>query len=245
MAKKLLEEATVRRFMKIAGIQSLNENFVDSLQEEEALEEEETVEEAKDADADADDDDKEKMKEAKDADKDKDKEKMEENLDEMYKEEDPTPDAPGEEEVDMPEPEEMGGDEEPDSSLQSRLMKVIEELADLADLDLELEGEEEAGEEEAGEEEAPMDNEAPEDVMQEGEHMPEEPKTPEGAKPDSAPKVDDADPQDPNQDGDLKPLKTETGDMSGGTPVQESKALRDKLVEQIAERVSKRLKEMK
>ena len=233
MAKKLLEEATVRRFMKIAGIQSLNESFVDSLQEEEALEEEETVEEAKEA------------KEAKDE-----KEKMEENLDEMYKEEDPTPEVPGEEEVDMPEPEEMGGDEEPDSSLQSRLMKVIEELADLADLDLELEGEEEAGEEEAGEEEAgeeeaPMDNETPEDVMQEGEHMPEEPKTPEGANPDRAPKVDDADPQDPNQDGDLKPLKTETGDMSGGTPVQESKALRDKLVEQIAERVSKRLKEMK
>jgi hypothetical protein len=34
MAKKLLEEATVRRFMKIAGIQTLSENFVDTLEED-------------------------------------------------------------------------------------------------------------------------------------------------------------------------------------------------------------------
>jgi hypothetical protein len=41
MAKKLLEEATVRRFMKIAGLQPLSENFVDNLEEEkeESLEE--------------------------------------------------------------------------------------------------------------------------------------------------------------------------------------------------------------
>ena len=39
MAKKLLEEATVRRFMKIAGLQPLSESFVDTLEEEETVEE--------------------------------------------------------------------------------------------------------------------------------------------------------------------------------------------------------------
>lgn len=41
MAKKLLEESTVRRFMKIAGLQPLSENFVQNLPEgeEEASEE--------------------------------------------------------------------------------------------------------------------------------------------------------------------------------------------------------------
>lgn len=243
MAKKLLEEATVRRFMKIAGLQPLSEGFVDKLEENEELEENTELEEGAD------------LEEKEEKDKKAKKEKMEENLEEMYKEEEPgmedaeaasEPEMDGEEEVEMEAPpEEMGDEDKPDSDVQGRIMDVIKQLADLADLELEME--EEGGEEDAADDMAP---EAPEDmgdeeVMEEGEHMEEPAEDPAGHKLDSAPKVDDADSKDPNQDPGFKPLPTATKDMDGGKPVQESKDFREQLIEQVAKRVAAKLKSVK
>ena len=201
MAKKLLEEATVRRFMKIAGLQPLSEGFVDKLEENEELEESTELEEGADLEEKEDKKDKKELEEGaeleegeeleegadleekEEKDKKAKKEKMEENLEEMYKEEEPgmedaeaasEPEMDGEEEVEMEAPpEEMGDEDKPDSDVQGRIMDVIKQLADLADLELEME--EEGGEEDAADDMAP---EAPEDmgdeeVMEEGEHMEE------------------------------------------------------------------------
>lgn len=238
MAKKLLEEATVRRFMKIAGLQPLSEGFVDNLEESEELEEGADLEEKKEEEKDK---------------KDK-KEKMEENLEEMYKEEEPgmedaeaesapEPEMADEEEVEMEAPpEEMGDEDKPDSDVQGRIMDVIKQLADMADLEIEMEEEgEEAGEKMEPEEPDMGD----EEVMEEGEHMEETAEDPAGHNLDSAPKADDADASDPNQDGAMKPLKMDTKDMDHGTPVQESKEFREQLIEQVAKRVAAKLKSMK
>ena len=226
MAKKLLEEATVRRFMTIAGLKPLSESFVDTLEEKEDKE------------------DKEDKKEDKKDEEDKkdDKKKMDENLDEMYKEEEPEQepmDASSEEEVEMPDDMDAG---EPDSSLQDRLVDIIKELADLADLDLELEGgEEEGGEEEGGEDvaEPPMEEEF---TLEESEHMEEPPKDPAGTSLENLPLVDDADSKDPNQD---PSEKEEEAMKEKGEHMDESKKARDQLVEQIAKRVAARLSKTK
>lgn len=262
MAKKLLEEATVRRFMKIAGLQPLSEGFVDNLEESEELEEGEELEESAELEEGeeleenteleegADLEEKKHKKDEKDK-KDK-KEKMEENLEEMYKEEEPgmedaeaesapEPEMSGDEEVEMDSPpEEMGDEDKPDSDVQGRIMDVIKQLADLADLELEME--EEGSDDEPAPEPEDMGDE---EVMEEGEHMEEPAEDPAGHKLDSAPKVDDADSKDPNQDPGFKPLSTVTKDMDGGKPVQESKDFREQLIEQVAKRVAAKLKSVK
>jgi hypothetical protein len=227
MAKKLLEEATVRRFMKIAGLQPLSEGFVDTLEEkkeeelkeEEDLKEEETVEEAQEAD---------KADKADEAGEDK---PMEENLDEMYKEEDPTPadDAPADEMPMDDEPE-----QEDDAELESALEKVLSALG----YEVSLEDKEDDAEE------MPMGDDEPEapEALEESEHMEEPPADPAGTSLENLPLVDDADSKDPNQD----PKKTEEEPMKDdGEHMAESKELKDKLVEQVAKRVAARLKKMK
>lgn len=141
MAKKLLEEATVRRFMKVAGIQSLSENFVGNLEEE--------------------------------------------NLEEMYKEEDEEPEAPeepndAEEEMDAGEDEEVEmdlvDDEGDMASSKDEIMKALEVIASAAlgekvDLEMEEDADEEMPEEEP---EAEADEEMPEPEEDAGEEMPED-----------------------------------------------------------------------
>lgn len=228
MAKKLLEEATVRRFMKIAGLQPLSEGFVDTLEEkkdeEEKLEEEETVEEAKEEKG----KDKEKLKEEDDAAEESKDGKMEESIEmeEGYgmSEEDPTPadDAPAAPMDDEP--------EEDDAELESALEKVLSALGYEVSLD-----------DEDKEEEMPMGDDEPE-ALDESEHMEEPPADPAGTSLESLPMVDDADSKDPNQD----PKQTEEEPMKeGGEHMGESKELKDKLVEQVAKRVAARLKKMK
>lgn len=218
MAKKLLEEATVRRFMKIAGLQPLSESFVDT------LEEEETVEEAK-----KEDEDEEEGKELKEEeDKEGEEEKMEESVEMeegygMKSEEDPTPadDMPApEEEVPMDEPEE----EMPELSddMKADILMAVADAIGAQEMV-------EADEEEANQEE---------DVMEEGEHMEEPAKSPAGEDLEHLKPMDAA----KNAPGDADMSK---GNESAGEHMAESKEFTNKLVEQVAKRVAARLKNLK
>lgn len=98
--KKILEEATIRRFMKLASIDKLSENFLDTVQEEEQVEEatettEETVEESEEIE-----EGKEEVTEA-----------AEETVEEATEEGAETVD----EEVQLPEEDDMEGGEEPEA----------------------------------------------------------------------------------------------------------------------------------
>lgn len=152
MAKKLLEESTVRRFMKIAGLQPLSESFVQELEEEvveEMYKEEEPGMEAGDM----------------------------EEPDMPEPEEMPSPEAPeapeeaGEEEVELD--AEMGEDDK---------VELLQKLAKALGVEVEVEADEEAGEEAGEEEmpEEPGAPEAEEEMMEEGEHMEETPVDPAG-----------------------------------------------------------------
>ena len=214
MAKKLLEEATVRRFMKIAGIKSLNENFAQELEEE--------------------------------------------VVEEMYKEEEPGMEA-DEEMPEAPEAPEAGeemapeeGEEEVELEVEGGKDEAVELLAKLADMlgvEVEVEGDEggeepemeEPADEEMPEEPAPEGEE--EEVMEEGEHTEEPAKGPAGENMESPPKVDDADPKDPNQDPSIKeqdPMKA-----TGEHMAESREAFKKRLVEQVAKRVAARLKNLK
>jgi len=173
MAKKILEEGTVRRFMKIAGLQPLSEGFVDNLEEE-------VVDESSHKDED-------KMEEGyneEEAGMDPMKEEAEEEPageEEMA----PEPEAAEDEEVevDMGDEDMMGEDEKVD---------LLQKLAQALGVDVEVEADEEP---EMGADEPAMDMEEPEakeeDVMEEGEHMDGEDK----AKPDGTQAPDDKDMQ--------------------------------------------------
>jgi len=173
MAKKILEEGTVRRFMKIAGLQPLSEGFVDNLEEE-------VVDESSHKDED-------KMEEGyneEEAGMDPMKEEAEE---EPAGEEEMAPEPEAEEdeevEVDMGDEDMMGEDEKVD---------LLQKLAQALGVDVEVEADEEP---EMGADEPAMDMEEPEakeeDVMEEGEHMDGEDK----AKPDGTQAPDDKDMQ--------------------------------------------------
>lgn len=216
MAKKILEEGTVRRFMKIAGLQPLSEGFVDNLEEE-------VVDESSHKDED-------KMEEAyneEEAGMDPMKEEAEE---EPAGEEEiaPEPEAAEDEEVevDMGDEDMMGEDEKVD---------LLQKLAQALGVDVEVEADEEP---EMGADEPAMDMEEPEameeakeekeeDVMEEGEHMDGEDK----AKPDGTQAPDDKD---------MQPLKASTTHMA-----ESREAFKNRIVEQVAKRVAERLKDLK
>ena len=104
MAKKLLNEATIRRFQSLANISPVNEMKSYS---EEKHEDEKKMEEAAYQEADEDG-----------------KEKMEETIEEMYKEQDPDPaDAEG-----APEMDDMEMGEEMDIDLTEEEAQVLIEL---------------------------------------------------------------------------------------------------------------------
>jgi len=150
MAKKLLEEATVRRFMKIAGLQPLSESFVETL-EEEAKEEEAKEEKAKE----------EEMKESVE---------MEEGYG-MKSEEDPTPadDMPApEEEVPMDEPEE----EMPELSddMKASILTAVADAIGAQEM-VEMDDEEEPGEEDVMEEGEHMEEPAKSPAGEDLEHL--------------------------------------------------------------------------
>jgi hypothetical protein len=203
--------------MKIAGLQPLSESFVDT------LEEEETVEEAKKEDEEED----KELKEEEDKDKDK-EEKMEESVEMeegygMKSEEDPTPadDMPApEEEVPMDEPEE----EMPELSddMKADILMAVADAIGAQEMV-------EADEEEAKQEE---------DVMEEGEHMEEPAKSPAGEDLEHLKPMDAA----KNAPGDADMSK---GNESAGEHMAESKEFTNKLVEQVAKRVAARLKNLK
>lgn len=184
MAKKILEEGTVRRFMKIAGLQPLSEGFVDNLEEE-------AVEESSHRDED-------KMEEGYNE-EEPGMEPMREEADEEPAGEDmspePEPEAAEDEEVevDMGDEGMMGEDEKVD---------LLQKLAQALGVDVEVEADEEP---EMGGDEPAMDMEEPEageeDVMEEGEHMEGEDK----ARPDGTQAPDDKD---------MQPLKSSTTHMA-------------------------------
>jgi hypothetical protein len=165
MAKKILEEGTVRRFMKIAGLQPLSESFVDAL-EEEAVEEGYKEEEAG----------MEPMKE----------EAEEGEEMEPAGEMEMAPEA-GEEEV------EVGMGDEGGMSEQDKV-DLLQKLAQALGVDVEVESDEGEGEGMEMGGEAPEGEMAPEageeeEVMEEGEHMDGEDK----AKPDGTQAPDNKD----------------------------------------------------
>jgi hypothetical protein len=217
MAKKLLEEGTVRRFMKIAGLQPLSEGFVDNLEEE-------VVEEKKE------EEDKEKMEEGYDeAEEGMEpmKEEAEEEMDAPADEMAPEPEAAEDEEIEM----DMGDEGMMD---EDEKVDLLQKLAQALGVDVEVEADEEGGEEEK--EEAPeapeADMEEPEaageeEMMEEGEHMEGE----EKAKPNGDVAPDDKD---------MQPLKASTTHMA-----ESREAFKNRLVEQVAKRVAERLKELK
>jgi hypothetical protein len=82
--------------------------------------------------------------------------------------------------------------------------------------------------------------EAEEEPLEEGEHMEEPAKDPAGHSLESPASVDDADSKDPNQDPKVK----EEDPMKAG-PDMMSEAFKRKLVEEVAKRVSLRLKNLK
>ena len=222
MAKKLLEERTVRRWAKIAGIRSLNENLDEMYNEEEKNEEE----------------------------------KEEEPMEEGYNEGEEEPEM-GDEEAPMEEPaeqpEEEGGDEEVDlvddemggSMGEDEKVELLQKLAQALGIDVEVEGDEggEGEESEMDMEEPAADMEEPEaeeEPLEEGEHMEEPAKDPAGHSLEKPAMVDDADSKDPNQ----APKMKEQDPMKAG-PHMMSEAFKKKLVEQVAKRVSARLKTLK
>ena len=185
--KKILEEATIRRFMKLASIDKLSENFLDTVQEEEQVEETtettaETVEEEKEIEEGADAEevteaaeetveegaDAEEVSEAKDEDEDKEKvDESEETVDE---------------EVQLPEEDDMEGGEEPEAmdmdmgaddaapAAEADVAAALKTIADAlgaAGIDIEVKDD---GEEMADEPEMDMGDEpAAEDPMQQEE----------------------------------------------------------------------------
>lgn len=109
--KKILEEATIRRFMKLASIDKLSENFLDTVQEEEQVEEatettEETVEESEEIE-----EGKEEVTEAAEETVEEVAEATEETVEEATEEGAETVD----EEVQLPEEDDMEGGEEPEA----------------------------------------------------------------------------------------------------------------------------------
>lgn len=233
MAKKLLEESTVRRFMKIAGIQPLTENFVDTMQEE--AEEEGPMQEEVEEEG--------PMQEAET--------EEEAPMEEAYNEGDEQP------EMDMEspneQPEEEGGDEEVDlvddemgSSMdEDQKVELLQKLAQALGIDVEVEGDDAEEpemdmEEPAEQPEEGGEDEEMEEPLEEGEHMEEPAKDPAGHSLESPETVDDADSKDSNQDPKVK----EQDPMKAG-PHMMSEAFKKKLVEQVAKRVSARLKEIK
>ena len=190
MAKKLLEENTVRRFMKIAGLQPLSENFVEKLEEVEEADEAEKADEEK---------------------------PMEEGYGSMP-EADPTPES------DMPSEEEMP---ELSDDLKAEILSAVADAIGAAEM---VEMEPEEGEGEAEEE----------DVMEEGEHMPngEKALSPDGDDLENPEKMDAASNAQP--DADMSKAKEGAGEH-----MQESKEFTKKLVEQVAKRVAARLKNLK
>ena len=222
MAKKILEEGTVRRFMKIAGLQPLSESFVDNLEEE-------VVEEVSH-------DDEDSMEEGYGK---KPKEPMAEEAEEemeMGSEEPEAMKEPEEEvEVDMPDEGMMDEDEKVD---------LLQKLAQALGVDVEVEADEEP---EMGPEEPKMDDAGPEgeeDVMEEGEHMEEPAKDPAGHSLESLPLVGDADSRDPNQSPKTK--EQDPTKAPGSKHMAESReAFKNRIVEQVAKRVAQRLKNLK
>jgi len=166
MAKKILEEGTVRRFMKIAGLQPLSEGFVDNLEEE-------AVEESSHRDED-------KMEEGYNEEEPGMEPMREEAAEEPAGEDmSPEPEAEAAEdeevEVDMGDEGMMGEDEKVD---------LLQKLAQALGVDVEVEADEEP---EMGADEPAVDMEEPEageeDVMEEGEHMKGEDKaSPDGTQ---------------------------------------------------------------
>mgnify|MGYP001549812892 CR=1 FL=1 len=167
MAKKILEEGTIRRFMKIAGLQPLSEGFVDNLEEE-------AVEESSHRDED-------KMEEGYNEEEPGMEPMREEAAEEPAGEDmspEPEPEAAEDEEVevDMGDEGMMGEDEKVD---------LLQKLAQALGVDVEVEADEEP---EMGGDEPAVDMEEPEageeDVMEEGEHMEGEDKArPDGTQP--------------------------------------------------------------
>ncbi len=188
--KKILEEATIRRFMKLASIDKLSENFLDTVQEEEKVEEAsdttaETVEEEKEIE----EGQEEAVEESKDetveegADAEEVTEATEETVEEATEEVAETVD----EEVSLPEEDDLEGGEEPEAmdmgaddaapAAEADVAAALRTIADAlgaAGIDIEVkdDGEDLADEPEVdmGDEPAdedPMQQEASEEVAEE------------------------------------------------------------------------------
>tara|TARA_B100000287_G_scaffold184707_1_gene174683 strand:- start:199 stop:858 length:660 start_codon:yes stop_codon:yes gene_type:complete len=188
--KKILEEATIRRFMKLASIDKLSENFLDTVQEEEKVEEAsdttaETVEEEKEIE----EGQEEAVEESKDetveegADAEEVTEAAEETVEEATEEVAETVD----EEVSLPEEDDLEGGEEPEAmdmgaddaapAAEADVAAALRTIADAlgaAGIDIEVkdDGEDLADEPEVdmGDEPAdedPMQQEASEEVAEE------------------------------------------------------------------------------
>ena len=224
MAKKILEEGTVRRFMKIAGLQPLSESFVDNLEEE-------VVEEVSHEDEDSMEEG--YGKEPKEPMAEEAEEEMEMGPEESEAMEEPEDEE--EVEVDMPDEGMMGEDEK---------VELLQKLAQALGVDVEVEADEEP---EMGPEEPKMDDAGPEgeeDVMEEGEHMEEPAKDPAGHSLESLPLVRDADSRDPNQSPKTK--EQDPTKAPGSKHMAESReAFKNRIVEQVAKRVAQRLKNLK
>ena len=226
MAKKLLEEGTVRRFMKIAGLQPLSESFVDALEEE--VVEEEVVEESEDLEE-AKEEDKEKMEEAyheKEPGMEPMKEEAEEEMDAPADEMAPEPEAVEDEEVEMDMGDEGMMDEDEKVDLLQKLAQALG-----VDVEVDAEDEMEGGDEEPAAEAPADDMMDAEEELEEGMHMDGE----EKAKP-------DGDKADPGPKG----VKEEDEMKEGPHMQKESREdFKNRLVEQVAKRVAERLKELK
>ena len=222
MAKKLLEEGTVLRFMKIAGLQPLSESFVDAL-EEEVVEESEDLEEAKE------EEDKEKMEEAyheEEEGMEPMKEEAEEEMDAPADEMAPEPEAAEDEEVEMDMGDEGMMDEDEKVDLLQKLAQALG-----VDVEVEAEDEMEGGDKEPAADEPAADMMEAEEELEEGMHMDGE----EKAKP-------DGDKADPGPKG----VKEEDEMKEGPHMQKESREdFKNRLVEQVAKRVAERLKELK